>query len=135
MTIRTNRKRLDPDSNQMRFTPFRIGFAAFILIALSAGIVVVFFDKPQEDKQAAAIIHAPATVHIPQEPSPELANKSLTVFCKKYAVDPALVIKNLAFKGIAMNPESTLNTTAQQNNLNFSTLYTMIREAALSQKQ
>ncbi len=119
----------------MRFTPFRIGFAAFILIAVSAGIVVVFFDKPQEDKQVSVIIQAPATVHIPQEPVLELANKSLAVFCKKYAVDPALVVKNLAFKGIAMNPESTLNTTAQQNNLNFSTLYTMIREAALSQKQ
>ncbi|WDP87305.1 MAG: DUF4405 domain-containing protein [Desulfobacter sp.] len=71
---------------------------------------------------------------MPPTAPPGAGNKTLNAFCLEYEIDPELVIKIMAFKGLFLSPEQTLKQGAEHNHIPPQKLYKMIRKAALSQK-
>ncbi len=100
--------------------PFII--SALCLFILVAGLYVVFKQDPVPQQQ------------IPETPKEDIGESSLNAFCRYYGIDPDLVIKPLSFKGIAIDPDISLEKAATNNDLTLPVLYDMIREAALGQK-
>jgi transposase-like protein len=66
----------------------------------------------------------------PASPSPGFGRRQLSGICAEFDLDPAVMVKALAAKGIKARPEQTFKDIARENGVEPMTLFELLREAA-----